>query len=52
MWWGLILILGLVALSVVIGGGINKEFVLLLLIFAIGIVVVFAIKKIWDEFHK
>ncbi len=52
MLWIFILILGLVALSVIIGGGINTDFLLLLAIFAVGIVVVFAIKKIWDEFHK
>lgn len=52
MWWALILILGLVALSVIIGGGINTDFLLLLLIFLIGVVVAFAIKKLWDNFRK
>ncbi len=52
MGWVLILVLGLIALSVTIGGGINTDFLTLLAIFAVGIVVIFAIKKIWDEFHK
>lgn len=52
MWWILILILAFVALSVVIGGGINSDFVKLLVVFAIGVIVVLACKRIWDDFNR
>lgn len=48
----LVLVLGLVALSIIISGGLNFEFLKLLIIFAIGITVVFVCKKIYDNFKK
>ncbi len=48
----IMLVLGLIALSVIISGGVNLEFLKLLVIFAIGITVVFVCKKIYDNFKK
>lgn len=48
----IILVLGLIALSVIIGGGLNFEFLKLLLIFAVGVTVVLACKKLYDNFKK
>ena len=48
----LLLVLGLIALSVVISGGLNMDFLKLLLIFSIGIAVVFLCKKIYDSFKR
>ncbi len=50
-WWIIILVIGAVALSLLIGGGINTAFVKVLAIFIIGYVVIIAFKKLWDTFN-
>ncbi len=51
MFWTLILIIGLVILSYLFGGGINIEFVKIMLMFVVGISVIIAFKKLWDNFN-
>ena len=50
MIWIIVLIVGLVVLSVLIGVGINLAFIKILLMFAVGFFVVISLKKLWDNF--
>ena len=48
MIWIIIFIVAVVALSLLIGGGINWEFVKVLICFLVGFVAVIGAKKLWD----
>lgn len=50
MIWLLVLVVGVVVLSYLFGGGINLEFIKIMLMFVVGILVLTALKRLWDEF--
>ena len=50
MIWLLVLVVGVVILSYLFGGGINLEFIKIMLMFVVGILVLTALKRLWDEF--
>ena len=50
LFWLIILIIGVVVLSYLFGGGINLEFVKIMLMFVVGILALTAIKRLWDNF--
>lgn len=52
IFWILFLIIGLVVLSFMLSGGINLEFIKLIVIFVVGVFVLLAIKRIYDSFKK
>ena len=51
MLWIIVFVVAAVALSVLIGGGINWQFLKVLLCFVVGFVAVIGAKKLWDLFN-
>ena len=50
MIWIVLFVVGMVALSFLIGGVVNVAFLKLILIFAVGMMVVTAFAKMWEIF--
>lgn len=50
--WFLIFIIAAVALSLLLGGGINWQFLKVLVCFLVGFVAILAAKKLFDLFNR
>ena len=49
-WIVLILVIGVIALSFLVGGGLNIPFLKVVICFLVGIICLIMLKKLWDMF--